>query len=135
VRDRAYLQGMERWFTANAAGTAGAAGAAPGEGAGERPAERPAESGGAPVPPMFAPFRLRGMELVNRVVVSPMAMYSAEDGTPGDFYLVHLGSRAQGGAGLLFTETTAVTPEGRISPGCTGIYGDEHVTAWKRIVD
>ena len=75
------------------------------------------------------------MELANRVVVSPMAMYSAEDGTPNDFHLVHYGARAQGGAGLLYTEMTCVSPEGRITPGCTGMYAPEHVEAWRRIVD
>jgi anthraniloyl-CoA monooxygenase len=86
-------------------------------------------------PPMFTPFRLRGLVLSNRVVVSPMCQYSAEDGTPGDWHLVHLGSRALGGAGLVMTEMTNVSREGRISPGCTGMYKPEHVTAWKRIVD
>jgi anthraniloyl-CoA monooxygenase len=83
---------------------------------------------------MFTPFRLRELTLSNRVVVSPMAMYSAVDGTPGDFYLVHLGARAQGGAGLVFTEMTCVAPDGRISPGCAGMYKGEHVVAWGRIV-
>jgi anthraniloyl-CoA monooxygenase len=86
-------------------------------------------------PPMFTPFRLRGLVLSNRVVVSPMCQYSAEDGTPGDWHLVHLGSRALGGAGLVMTEMTNVSREGRISLGCTGMYKPEHVTAWKRIVD
>jgi anthraniloyl-CoA monooxygenase len=86
-------------------------------------------------PPMFTPFRLRGLVLPNRVVVSPMCQYSAEDGTPGDWHLVHLGSRAIGGAGLVMTEMTDVSREGRISPGCAGMYKPEHVTAWKRIVD
>jgi anthraniloyl-CoA monooxygenase len=86
-------------------------------------------------PPMFTPFRLRGLVLPNRVVVSPMCQYSAEDGTPGDWHLVHLGSRAVGGAGLVMTEMTDVSREGRISPGCTGMYKPEHVAAWKRIVD
>ena len=86
-------------------------------------------------PPMFAPFRLRDMTLENRVVVSPMATYSATDGTPDDFHLVHYGTRAQGGAGLLFTEMTCVSPTARITPGCTGMYAPEHVDAWKRIVD
>ncbi|AKU92167.1 bifunctional salicylyl-CoA 5-hydroxylase/oxidoreductase [Vulgatibacter incomptus] len=86
-------------------------------------------------PPMFTPFRLRGMELKNRVVVSPMCMYSAEGGTPNDFHLAHLVSRAMGGAGLVFAEMTNVSPEGRITPGCTGIYDDAHTAAWKRIVD
>ena len=88
-----------------------------------------------PPPPMFTPFRLRSLVLANRVVVSPMCQYSAEDGTPGDWHLVHLGSRAVGGAGLVMTEMTDVSREGRISPGCTGMYKPEHVTAWKRIVD
>lgn len=74
-----------------------------------------------PIPPMFTPFSLRGVTLANRVVVSPMAMYSCEDGTPDDFYLVHLGSRAHGGAGLIFTEMTCVSADARISPGCTGM--------------
>jgi anthraniloyl-CoA monooxygenase len=88
-----------------------------------------------PAPPMFTPFTLRGLRLKNRIVVSPMAMYSAEDGTPSDFHLVHLGARALGGAALVFTEMTAVERDGRISPGCAGLYKEEHVEAWKRIVD
>jgi len=89
----------------------------------------------APKPPMFQPFRLRDMILANRVVVSPMCMYSATDGIPGDWHLVHYGARAIGGAGLLFTEMTDVSAEGRISPGCTGLWNDEQEAAWKRIVD
>ncbi len=84
---------------------------------------------------MFTPFSLRGMTVINRVVMSPMGMYSADDGTVNDFHLVHLGSRAMGGAGLVFTEMTNVEREGRISPGCAGIYKPEHVPAWKRVVD
>ncbi len=86
-------------------------------------------------PPMFVPYRLRGMQLENRMVVSPMCMYCATNGTPDDFHLVHLGSRAMGGAGLVFTEMTNVAEEGRISLGCTGMYAPEHVTAWRRITD
>jgi anthraniloyl-CoA monooxygenase len=86
-------------------------------------------------PPMFTPFRLRGVELANRVVVSPMSMYSAVDGIPDDFHLVHYGARAQGGAGLIVTEMTDVTPDGRISPGCAGIWNAEQSVAWKRVVD
>jgi anthraniloyl-CoA monooxygenase len=86
-------------------------------------------------PPMFTPFSLRGMRLENRVVVSPMCMYSAMNGTPNDFHLVHLGARAMGGAGLVIAEMTDVSAEGRITPGCAGIYDDAHVPAWKRIVD
>ncbi|WJV51186.1 bifunctional salicylyl-CoA 5-hydroxylase/oxidoreductase [Streptomyces flavofungini] len=86
-------------------------------------------------PPMFTPFRLRGLELRNRVVVSPMDMYSAEDGVPGDFHLVHLGARALGGAGLVMTEMVCVSERGRITPGCAGLYTDEQAAAWARIVD
>ncbi len=86
-------------------------------------------------PPMFAPFRLRDLQLRNRIVVSPMATYSAIDGTPGDFHLVHYGARAEGGAGLVFTEMTCVSPTARITPGCTGMYMPEHVAAWRRITD
>ena len=85
--------------------------------------------------PIFTPFRLRDMPLVNRVVVSPMCMYSADDGVVDDWHLVHLGSRAIGGAGLILTEMTDVSREGRITPGCAGMYRDEHVTAWRRITD
>jgi anthraniloyl-CoA monooxygenase len=113
VRDRRYLEGMESWLAARANGG----------------------RANTPVPPMFLPFRLRNMELVNRVVVSPMATYSAHDGMPNDFHLVHLGARALGGAGLVFTEMTCVTPQGRITPGCAGMYSVEQMQAWKRIVD
>ena len=112
LRDREWLEGVERWFWERAT-----------EGRSNKTA-----------PPMFAPFKLREMEVQNRVTVSPMAMYSAVDGTPNDFHFVHYGERAMGGAGLLFTEMTCVSPEGRISPGCTGMWNDEHVAAWKRIV-
>src|SRR5919199_584593 len=114
LRDKDWLEDMERWFAGRAYG-------------GGRVKEA--------IPPMFTPFRLGDMELMNRVVVSPMAMYSAEDGTPNDFHLVHWGARAQGGAGLLFVEMTCVRPEGRITPGCCGMYKPEHETAFKRIVD
>ena len=86
-------------------------------------------------PPMFTPFSLRELRLMNRIVVSPMCQYSAEDGTPDDWHLVHLGSRAIGGAALVFAEMTDVSREGRISPGCAGMYRPEHIPAWKRIVD
>lgn len=113
IRDQRYLEGVERWFASRASGS---------------------EAQHA-VPPMFTPFRLREMTVLNRVVVSPMDMYSAIDGTPTDFHLVHLGARALGGAGLIITEMTCVSPEARITLGCTGMYKDEHLTAWKRIVD
>ncbi|MEU9250331.1 bifunctional salicylyl-CoA 5-hydroxylase/oxidoreductase [Streptomyces sp. NPDC048270] len=86
-------------------------------------------------PPMFTPFTLRGLTLRNRVVVSPMDMYSARDGMPGDFHLVHLGARALGGAGLVMTEMVCVSAEGRITPGCTGLYTREQAAAWQRITD
>jgi anthraniloyl-CoA monooxygenase len=86
-------------------------------------------------PPMFAPFSLRDLTLANRVIVSPMDMYSADGGTPSDFHLVHLGSRALGGAGLVMSEMMCVSAEGRITPGCAGMYADEHVAAWRRIVE
>jgi anthraniloyl-CoA monooxygenase len=88
-----------------------------------------------PVAPMFQPFRLRGLTVQNRVVVSPMCQYSATDGLPGDWHMVHYGSRAVGGAGLMFTEMTCVAPDARITYGCTGLYNDAQEAAWKRIVD
>jgi len=104
-----------------------------------RPASRPSARASRPSarasrPPMFTAFRLRGLELANRVVVSPMDMYSAVDGTPGDFHLVHLGGRALGGAALVMTEMICVSARGRITPGCAGMYREEHVEAWRRIV-
>ncbi|MFN4091710.1 MAG: bifunctional salicylyl-CoA 5-hydroxylase/oxidoreductase [Brevundimonas sp.] len=113
LRDRDFLTGVERWF----AETAGA------------------PSRDNPPAPMFAPLKLRGLTLPNRVVVSPMCMYSAEDGLVGDFHLVHLGTRALGGAGLVFTEMTDVSADARITPGCAGMYRPEHRDAWARIVD
>ncbi|MEO1919106.1 MAG: bifunctional salicylyl-CoA 5-hydroxylase/oxidoreductase, partial [Paracoccaceae bacterium] len=85
--------------------------------------------------PMFAPFSLRKMHLNNRIVVSPMAQYRAVDGCPTDWHLVHYGERAKGGAGLVYSEMTCVSPEGRITPGCPGLYAPEHEVVWKRIVD
>ena len=98
-------------------------------------AEEGQRPGAAPEPAAFSPFRARGMQLPNRVVVSPMCMYSAVDGAPTDFHLVHLGARALGGAGLVFTEMTNVEPEGRITPGCAGMWNDAQQAAWRRIVD
>lgn len=110
LRDPAWLRAAEDAFAAGAGGKPGRT-------------------------PMFAPFRLRGMELQNRVVVSPMAQYKAVDGCPTDWHFVHLAERAKGGAGLVYTEMTCVSPEGRISPGCPGLYAPAHEQAWKRIVD
>jgi len=113
LRDREWLETVERWFWKRAT-----------EGRSNKTA-----------PPMFAPFKLREMQVENRITVSPMAMYSAADGVPNDFHFVHYGERAIGGAGLLFTEMTCVSPEGRISPGCTGMWNADQLAAWKRIVD
>ena len=113
VRDPQWLEQVECWFQSKARG----------------------HQVNEPAPPMFAPFRLRDLVLANRIVVSPMAMYSAEDGTPNRFHLVHYGARAQGGAGLLYTEMTCVSSEGRITPGCAGMYTPEHVEEWRGIVD
>ncbi|MFN0314007.1 MAG: bifunctional salicylyl-CoA 5-hydroxylase/oxidoreductase, partial [Burkholderiales bacterium] len=88
-----------------------------------------------PPPPMLVPYRLRDVTLKNRVVVSPMAQYSCKEGVPGDFHLVHLGARALGGAGMVFAEMTCPSPEGRITPGCPGLWNDAQRDAWKRIVD
>ena len=85
--------------------------------------------------PMFTPFKLRGMALKNRIVVSPMAQYKAVDGCPTDWHMVHYGARATGGAGLVYTEMTCVSAEGRITPGCPGLYDPAHEAAWARIVD
>jgi anthraniloyl-CoA monooxygenase len=115
LRDAAWLDGYERWF-AERAGMEVAAGAR------------------APSP-MFTPYTLRGMTVPNRVVVSPMAMYSAVDGVPGDFHLVHFGARALGGAGLIYTEMTCPSPDARITEGCCGLWNDTQRDAWKRIVD
>ncbi len=115
LRDKAWLEGYERWFAARAGV--------------DRDPALPA------VPPMFTPWRLRDTTLKNRVVVSPMAQYSAVDGVPGDYHLVHLGARAMGGAGLVFAEMTCTSPQARITPGCPGIWNDAQGAAWKHIVD
>jgi anthraniloyl-CoA monooxygenase len=109
LRDAPFVERVERWVASRA----------------EAPQEH--------VPPMFTPFTLRGMRLANRVVVSPMDMYSATDGTPNEFHLVHLGARALGGAALVMSEMTCVSPEGRISLGCTGMYREAHCEAWRRV--
>lgn len=95
----------------------------------------PLKADGTAPPPLFAPLALRGVRLDNRVVVSPMCQYSATDGVPNDWHLVHLGARAVGGAALVLAEMTNVLAEGRISSGCTGLWNEAQATAWKRIVD
>ena len=112
LRDKEYLEGVECWFASKETGREVL----------------------EPMPPMFVPMQLRGVTLRNRIAVSPMATYSAKEGMPNDFHLVHLGQRALGGAGLVFTEMTCVSPEARITPGCVGLYSDEQCDAWGRIV-
>ncbi len=92
------------------------------------------EPANAAKPPMFQPFRLRCMRLANRVVVSPMCQYSAEEGLPTDWHMVHYGARATGGAGLIYTEMTCPSADARITPGCTGLWNDTQEAAWTRIV-
>jgi anthraniloyl-CoA monooxygenase len=115
LRDRAYVEGYENWLAERA-------------GAPRDPAH-------GPTPPMFTPFTVRGVTLKNRVVVSPMAQYSCVDGVPADYHLVHLGARAMGGAGLVFTEMTCTAPQARITPGCPGLWNAAQRDGWQRIVD
>lgn len=112
-RDPEWLAGAEKWFEERATG------------------RKP----NAARPPMFVPLKVRDIELANRVCVSPMAQYRAVDGLPNDWHFVHYAERAKGGAGLVFTEMTCVSAQGRISPGCTGLYDESHERAWKRLVD
>ncbi len=115
LRDRAWLEGYERWFAART-GLA-------------------VKEGERALPPMLTPYRVRGLTLKNRIVVSPMAMYSAQDGLINDFHLVHLGARALGGAALIFGEMTCVSPDARITPGCLGLWNDEQAAGWKRLTE
>ena len=115
VRDPQWLESYERWL-AQRAGVQAADNA-------------------RPCPPLLTPYTVRGITLKNRVVVSPTLLYSSQEGVPGAFHLVHLGSRAMGGAGLLLTEMTAVAPDARMTPGCPGLWNDEQITAWKRVTD
>lgn len=115
VRDAGYMAGVDSWYATSDHGAD--------------------EATSPDVPPMFHPYRVRDVTLPNRIVVSPMDQYSAVDGMPNDWHLVHLGSRAVGGAGLVMTEMTCVSPEGRISPGDAGIWTDEQRDAWARVVD
>ena len=118
LRDPAYVAGYEIWLAERACAQAGVA--------------LPA---GVRMPPMLTPFKARGLTLKNRIVVSPMAQYSAVDGVAGDYHLVHLGARALGGAAMVFAEMTCVSADARITPACPGMYAPEHTRAWKRIVD
>jgi anthraniloyl-CoA monooxygenase len=110
LRDAQYVESVEKWFAARS-------------------------NVDHPVPPMFTPFTIRGLTMKNRVIVSPMATYMAEDGMPTDFHLVHLASRAMGGAAMVSTEMTCVSPTARITPSCPGMWNDDQRDAWKRIVD
>jgi len=115
LRDKTWLEGFERWFAEQSGLTL----------APDAP----------PPPPMFTPYTVRSVTLKNRVVVSPMAQYSAVDGIAGDYHLVHLGARAMGGAAMVFAEMTCVSPDARITPGCPGLYNEAQFHAWKRIAD
>jgi len=119
LRDAGYVERYEHWIAQHAFEAAGL----------------PQAAARSSIPPMLTPYRLRGTVLKNRIVVSPMAQYSAVDGVAGDYHLVHLGSRAMGGAGLVFAEMTCVSADARITPGCPGMYTPQHTAAWKRIVD
>lgn len=110
-RDPKWLASAESWFQKQAGVTADT----------------------SPRAPMFAPFSLRDMTLINRIVVSPMAQYKATEGCPTDWHLIHYGERAKGGAGLVYTEMTCVSASGRITPGCPGLYAPEHEVEWKRL--
>jgi anthraniloyl-CoA monooxygenase len=120
LRDAGYVAGYEAWFDAHARAQAGLP---------------PAAGQPKTTPPMFTPFKVRELVLKNRIAVSPMAQYSAVDGTVGDYHLAHLGARAMGGAALVFAEMTCVSADARITPACPGMYAPEHTQAWKRIVD
>ncbi|MFZ6648185.1 bifunctional salicylyl-CoA 5-hydroxylase/oxidoreductase [Undibacterium sp. TJN25] len=133
VRDAAYVRSFEHWIAGRAYAQAGIAPVAPA--APIEPLAAKDASAATAAPPMLTPFRLRDVVLKNRIVVSPMAQYSARDGVAGDYHLVHLGSRAMGGAGMVFAEMTCVSADARITPGCPGLYAPEHTQAWKRIVD
>lgn len=115
IRDKNFVKRVENWFV---------------EQVEYKDIKLPPET-----PPMFTPFKLRSILLSNRLAVSPMDMYSSKDGLIGDFHLVHLGSLAMGGAGLIFSEMTCVSKEGRITPGCAGLYEEEHVNAWERVIE
>jgi anthraniloyl-CoA monooxygenase len=119
VRDADFIAKYDKWFATKAFADAGL--------------ELPTNVEN--IPPMFTPFKVRDVVLKNRVVVSPMAQYSSEDGLADDYHLVHLGARAMGGAGMVFTEMTCVSADARITPGCPGLYKPEHTVGWKRIVD
>ena len=115
LRDKAWLEGYERWFAKRSGAPA-------------------ANGAGRALPPMLSPFSLRETKFQNRVVVSPMAVYSAQDGLANDFHMTHLGARAMGGAGLVFTEMTCVAPQARITPGCLGLWNDGQAQALSRVV-
>ncbi|QQR40749.1 bifunctional salicylyl-CoA 5-hydroxylase/oxidoreductase [Devosia rhizoryzae] len=115
LRDPKWLEGYERWFAAHNGINV--------------------ESDKRAIPPMLTPFTVRGVTLQNRIVVSPMAMYSAKDGLIDDFHMVHLGARAMGGAALVFAEMTCVSPDARITPGCLGLWNDEQAAGWKRLAE
>ena len=119
LRDPGYVERLERWLAARAFAQAGL----------------PLPETRRSIPPMFTPLRVREVVLKNRIVVSPMAQYSAVDGVAGDYHLMHLGARAFGGAALVLAEMTCVSADARITPACPGMYTPGHTQAWRRIVD
>jgi anthraniloyl-CoA monooxygenase len=146
LRDPEFVARVDAWFAASQeradprqqhAPEAQGLEAQAAQGSGAPEAQGAGAQGAAPVtrPPMFSPFRLRGLTLKNRVIVSPMDMYTSVDGVPGDFHLTHLGGKALGGAALVMTEMVCISPEGRITPGCTGLWNQTQARAWRRIVE
>ncbi len=130
VRDPAFVHAVDAWFATTTTTSTSTSTSTSHGGVGSK-----SKSKSKSVVPLFTPYRVRDLVLENRVVVSPMCQYCADDGMPSDWHLVHLGSRAIGGAGLVMAEMTNISPEARISPGCTGLYRAEHVDGWRRIVD
>src|SRR5690606_5532263 len=127
VRDAGWLEGYERWLAQQARKQVSGVGGQGADGAravSTQDAQPAAGQDAHPMPPMLTPYRAGEVVLKNRIVVSPMAMYSCVDGIPSDFHLVHLGARAMGGAGLVMVEMTCVSPEARITPGCPGLWND-----------
>jgi anthraniloyl-CoA monooxygenase len=123
LRDARWLEGYERWFASRRV--------VPGGGVTDA---HPVDDAAPAAPPMFTPYTVRALTLKNRVIVSPMAQYSAVDGIAGDYHLVHLGARAMGGAALVMAEMTGPSPDARITPGCPGLWNDAQQAAWARIV-
>ena len=115
LRDASYVANFETWFAQQAG-------------------RIETKASARPIPPMFTPFKIRELTLKNRIVVSPMAQYSCKDGMPEDYHMVHLGARAMGGAALVMTEMTCISPHARITPGCPGLWNEHQARGWRKIV-